>query len=109
MFNKGLFNRLLFNRVLPLFKNAEEVNLLGELIGFRNLEGLFQPRLSLNGIRNLTIEQYGNFAYTKELDGSYVIHYYLDGEFVKILADGDADEVLNLLGELREVNKDGEN
>jgi len=127
MFNKGLFNRLLFNRVIDLFRDAEQVRLLGELPGFSTLEGLFQPELSLIGIQNLTIQQYGNLSFTQNLDGSYQIFYNLEGELVTILEEGNASDVISILGEAvdviengaaenvtllgenKEVNKDGEN
>ena len=127
MFNKGLFNRLLFNRVIDLFRDAEQVRLLGELLGFSTLEGLFQPELSLIGIQNLTIQQYGNLSFTQNLDGSYQIFYNLEGELVTILEEGNASDVISILGEAvdviengaaenvtllgenKEVNKDGEN
>ena len=127
MFNKGLFNRLLFNRVLPLFRDAEQILLLGEYLGASVLEGLFQPELSLIGIQNLTVEQYGNLSFSQKLDGSYTIFYNLEGELTTILEDGVAFEVIEMLGEavdiiekgaaenvaldgrINEVNKDGEN
>ena len=127
MFNKGLFNRLLFNRVLPLFRDAEQIPLLGEYLGASVLEGLFQPELSLIGIQNLTVEQYGNLSFSQKLDGSYTIFYNLEGELTTILEDGVAFEVIEMLGEavdiiekgaaenvaldgkINEVSKDGEN
>jgi len=127
MFNKGLFNRLLFNRVLPLFRDAEQILLLGEYLGTSVLEGLFQPELSLIGIQNLTVEQYGNLSFSQKLDGSYTIFYNLEGELTTILEDGVAFEVIEMLGEavdiiekgaaenvaldgkINEVSKDGEN
>lgn len=127
MFNRSLFNRTLFNRVLPLFKNKEIISLLGEQLGFPFLEGLFQPILSFSGIEQLTIEQYGNFYYDAELDGSYKIYYNLNGKLITILEDIQAENIIhlvgelekaiesgseideNLLGKLLEVNKDGEN
>jgi len=127
MFNKGLFNRLLFNRVISLFRDAEQIHLLGELLGFTYLEGLFQPVLSLLGVRHLTVEHYGNLSFSQNLDGSYTIFYNLEGELTIILEEGNATDVITLLGdavdiiengtetnvtlegEKGEVNKDGEN
>ena len=127
MFNKGLFNRLLFNRVLALFRDAEQILLLGEYLGASVLEGLFQPALSLLGIQNLTIEQYGNLSFSQNLNGSYTIFYNLEGELTTILEDGTASDVIILLGDavdviengaavdvvldgkINEVSKDGEN
>jgi hypothetical protein len=127
MFNKALFNKTLFNRILPLFRDKETISLIGERIGFDVLEGLFQPSLGLYGIENLTIEQFGNFGYEQDLDGNYKIYYDLDGQLITVLKDVKAERVIELLGrldaavesgeelskellgELLEVNKDGEN
>ena len=107
MFNKGLFNRLLFNRVISLFRDAEQILLLGEYLGATVLEGLFQPELSLIGIQNLTIEQYGNLSFSQKLDGSYTIFYNLEGELTTILEDGVAFEVIEMLGEAVDIIEKG--
>lgn len=127
MFNKSLFNRTLFNRILPLFRNKEIISLIGERIGWEALEGWFQPILSLSGIENLTIEQFGNFCYILNENGSCEIYYNLNGQLIEVMNDIAAERVIELVGELdaaiqsgeelteellgklSEVNKDGKN
>ena len=99
MFNKGLFNRLLFNRAISLFRDRDEITLLGELVGYRTLEGLFQPELSLEGIENLTIEQFGQLSYAKNLLGQYQIYYNLDGERIVVLTGEGAKAAVEQLAE----------
>lgn len=100
MFNKGLFNRLLFNRFLPLFKDRTTIDLLGRLLGERNLEGLFQPFFELSGLQSVSIEKLGSLFYKYDLLGNYKIYYNLNGEMIEILSGEGAKAGVELIGRL---------
>ena len=107
MFNRMEFNKTLFNRLVPLFRDYSEITLFGELRSFEELIGLFQPYFELQGLENITIENYGQIKYLEKLDGSYRLFYDLDGEqVIELISGAEAKYIIELIGQ---VIKDGKN
>jgi hypothetical protein len=106
MFNKTSFNKTLFNRLIPLFRNYTEIELFGEAKGFEGLLGILNYYANLIGVEQITINKLGQLYFTVEITGEEIIVYEMDGFVYVLIMDGNVEYIKNLIGE---VNKNGGN